>query len=57
MAYVNDYKEVLYNEYCVKCKYKDLEEHEHPCDECMSEPVNLWSHRPVKFEEDEKFNG
>ena len=57
MAYVNDYKEVLYNEYCKKCVHKDLDEHEEPCEECMSEPVNLWSKRPVKFEENEEYHG
>lgn len=53
MAYVNDYKEVLFNEYCCKCIHEDKSEHEPPCDECIAEPVNLWSKRPIKFEEKE----
>ena len=56
MAYVNDYKEVIYGDYCKKCKYKDLTEQEDPCFDCIEEDVNLWTHRPTKFEEAEKTN-
>lgn len=48
------YKEVDYYEYCQKCKHKDKKEEEQPCFECLEEPVNLYSRRPVKFEEAEK---
>lgn len=37
--------------YCNQCKYKELEENEHPCDDCLAEPVKIDSHRPVYFEE------
>ena len=47
------YKEVYFNEYCKNCKHKDKKEDESPCDECLSEPANLHSHKPVKFEEKE----
>lgn len=59
MAYVNDCKEVLYGEYCHKCVHADKSEQEDPCFECMAEPTNLWSHKPVKFEpkEDSNANG
>lgn len=46
-----DYKEVYFNEYCETCKYKDLEESEEPCNECLTNPVNEHSHKPVKYEE------
>ena len=45
------YKEVYFNEYCQSCKFKDLKEDETPCDECLSNPVNVYSHKPVKYEE------
>lgn len=45
------YKEVYFNLYCKNCKYKDLKESDDPCDECLNEPVNLYSHKPVKWEE------
>lgn len=37
--------------YCSTCKHVDLKEEEHPCATCLSEPVNLNSHKPVKWEE------
>ncbi len=45
------YKEVYFDQYCKNCKYKDLKESDDPCDECLNEPVNLYSHKPVKWEE------
>lgn len=50
---VNDYKEVYFNEYCKKCKHEKLKETEEPCCECISEPTNLHSHKPIKYEEKE----
>lgn len=50
---VNDYKEVYFMEYCKKCKHRKVKNTEEPCDECLSEPTNLHSHKPVKFEEKE----
>ena len=44
-------KEVYFNQYCGLCKYKDYPEKDDPCDECLSNPVNSCSHKPVKFEE------
>lgn len=45
------YKEVYFNEYCPKCKHRKVKNHEEPCDECLSEPLNWNTHRPVKYEE------
>lgn len=47
------YKEVYFHEYCKKCKHKELKETEEPCCECMSEPINLDTHRPVRYEKKE----
>ena len=47
------YKEVYFHEYCKTCKYKDLSEKDEPCAECISEPVNLDTHRPVRYEKKE----
>lgn len=47
-----EYKEVYYDQYCDRCKHKDEEPLEDtPCDTCLDTPVNLYSHKPVKFEE------
>lgn len=47
-----EYKEVYFHEYCKKCKHRKLKNVEDPCNECLSEPINLYSHKPVKFEEE-----
>lgn len=46
------YKEVYFNEYCKTCQYKKNEEQDEPCDECLCDPINLYSHKPVKWEEE-----
>ena len=45
------YKEVYFDQYCKKCMHEKVKEKEDPCEECLSEPVNLYSHKPDKFEE------
>lgn len=47
----NQYKEVYFDQYCNKCKNKKVDVNESPCSECLDDPVNLYSHKPVKFEE------
>ena len=49
-----EYKEVYYGEYCKACKHFDVDDADEPCNECLSNPINLHSHKPVKFEEKEK---
>lgn len=52
MDYYNDgTKEVYFHEYCPKCKHKDLGEFADPCFDCLAEPTNVNSHKPVYFEE------
>lgn len=46
----HEYKEVYFHEYCEKCKYKDVDDVKDPCNECLDEPSNLYSHKPVKYE-------
>lgn len=47
----NDQKIVQFDKYCKKCKHYEKDENEEPCDECLSHPTNVWSHKPMKFEE------
>lgn len=49
---VNAYKEVYFGQFCKTCKNKDIPEDRDPCDECLEHPVNLYSHKPVNYEED-----
>ena len=48
------YKEVYFNRYCSTCAHKDLKEDEEPCYFCLGETVNLYSHKPVKWESNRK---
>lgn len=47
------YKEVYFCQYCSKCKHKDVVHTDEPCNECLHESYNVYSHKPVKFEEKE----
>lgn len=44
-------KIVEFEKWCNKCKYEDISELDDPCFDCISEPVNEDSRKPVKFEE------
>lgn len=52
----DDYKEVRFDKYCSKCKYKDVDDTkgQPPCHECLSDPVNYGTEVPVKFKAKEK---
>ena len=49
----NRYKEVFFNVYCPKCEHFEKKECEPPCDECLEEGTNEYSHKPVNFKEAE----
>ena len=49
----NSYEEVYFDQYCNTCKHEKLDETDDPCDECLENPVNLYSHKPMYFEEKE----
>lgn len=51
---MDDYKEVYFHEYCETCKYFDMDDYEEPCFSCLDEPINLYSHKPVKWESKNK---
>lgn len=42
-------KEVYFDNFCSQCEFKNNAENQTPCDECLEEPVNEFSHKPVKF--------
>lgn len=48
------YKEVYFDMYCHNCIYFDKICDEEPCGECLSEPMNIYSHKPTKYVEKEK---
>lgn len=51
MDFDDTFKEVYFNIYCDTCKYKNTKEDDDPCDECLGEPVNLYSHKPVRWKD------
>ena len=51
----NKQKEVFFWEYCKTCKHYSTPETDDPCNECLGEPANENSHKPVYWEgNDEK---
>lgn len=47
------YKEVYFGEYCKTCAHELLPEGKDPCHECLNNPVNVYSHKPVCWKEKE----
>lgn len=47
------YHEVYFYQYCKTCKYEKVPQGKDPCHECLSEPANLCSHKPARYEEKE----
>ena len=45
-------KIVKFDEYCNRCAHKDVKETEDPCNECLNNPGNEDSHRPIYFKEE-----
>lgn len=44
------YKEVYFGQYCATCKHEKLPEEKMPCSECLDNPLNVHSHKPVNWE-------
>ena len=42
-------KEVYFGQYCETCEHLNKKEDESPCYECLDEPYNVNSHKPVKY--------
>lgn len=48
----DNFKEVYFDKYCKSCKYRNNEENEDPCYNCLGEPARLYSHKPVNYKEE-----
>lgn len=44
-------KEVYFGNYCESCKYEQTDETDDPCNECLSYPENVDSHKPIHYKE------
>ena len=51
---MNETKEVYFDQYCETCKYFEIPETEDPCNECLANPSNMYSHKPINWKEKEK---
>lgn len=46
-------KEVYFGDYCKTCEYETKKEEDDPCYDCLNNPVNEDSHRPLHYKEKE----
>ncbi len=51
---LNDQKIVNFNEFCPICKHWTKAESEEPCCDCLENPTNTYSRKPVFYEENLK---
>ena len=42
-------KEVRFDLYCSQCKEEKAKETDDPCNECLAEPINQYSNKPIHF--------
>lgn len=49
----NRRKEVFFDMYCKTCKYYEQASYLHPCNDCLNNPYNEDSHKPVNWKEAE----
>lgn len=47
----NEFKEVRFDKYCKTCEYEKTKDVDDPCNECLENPANLHSQKPVNFKE------
>lgn len=47
---MNEEKEVYFDQYCKSCKHHGLKESKDPCNDCLVEPSNTNSHKPMNYE-------
>ena len=47
----DQYKEIYFCDYCKICAHEKEPAWEDPCNECLTCPVNLYSHKPIRWEE------
>ena len=45
-----EYKEVYFDKYCKSCKHWSEKDTDEPCNECLSNPSNSYSHKPINWE-------
>ena len=51
---MNNTKEVRFDNWCHTCKYRDKEATDIPCNDCLAQPYNIDSSKPIYYKEEEK---
>lgn len=46
---INEYKEVYFHQYCNTCEHVNVDAIADPCNECLTNAVNVYSHKPVCY--------
>jgi len=47
-------KIVEFDKYCKTCEFRDTKEYLNPCHDCLNNPTNVNSRKPINYKEDEK---
>lgn len=50
------FKEVRFDLYCSQCKEEKTKETDDPCNECLAEPINQHSNKPIHFKKKKENN-
>lgn len=50
----NNNKEVYFDKYCKTCTNKNTDEVKDPCNDCLDNPSNVNSRKPVNYEDGNK---
>lgn len=50
-------KIVYFEQYCPTCKSAECAQDEEPCNECLGQAVNEYSHKPINYTPDKKKGG
>lgn len=48
---INSEKEVDFYKYCKTCEHEKINGDEEPCNECLTNPTNTYSHKPINYKE------
>lgn len=43
--------EARFDIYCKTCKFQKIKETDEPCNECLTNPVNIDSRKPTRYQE------
>lgn len=51
---MSDTKEVRFDNWCDSCEHYDKDATDIPCNDCLAQPYNVHSSKPIYYKENEK---